>query len=455
MDQRYEFGEFVLDPREGLLLRSNEPVRATPRLLALLEALVDRPGRLVEKQELFDRVWEGTSVGEANLTVQVSKLRRLLGETEDRVFIETVPTRGYRFLVPVRVVATAAQPPASGRPPSPPTEAVQMSPFFLPPAVAVPTDTRALARRPARWRRWGLAAVVVVLIAGAAGAWRLAGRRGPGGDAGGSVVAGSNAAVAPLRLTSNVANDSEPAISPDGRTVAFVSNRDGGPAIYLLALDRRDEPPVRVGTKSAASAPSWSPDGTRLAFVCQRDRQADLCLVGRDGSNERQVVAQPQDELDPVWSPDGRQLAYSLVNGRTRELRVVDIDGTQSRRVGPADWSAQMPAWSSDGRRLAVSRRRDAEDYDIWIVPLDGSAPTPVVQSAESKLDPAWSPDGTRLAYATGHGLVVVDVETSETFEVASTTSEDRRPSWSKDGRSLVIESGRGGNSEIYLVPVR
>ena len=127
MGQRYEFAEFVLDPREGLLLRSNEPVKATPRLLDLLEALVDRPGRLVEKKELLDRVWEGTSVSEANLTVQVSKLRRLLGETEERVFIETVPTRGYRFLVPVRVVGPAAA--AVERPTAPMTVDALAPPF--------------------------------------------------------------------------------------------------------------------------------------------------------------------------------------------------------------------------------------------------------------------------------------------------------------------------------------
>ena len=142
MGQRYEFAEFVLDPQEGLLLRSDEPVKATPRLLALLEALVDRPGRLVEKQELLDRVWEGTSVSEANLTVQMSKLRRLLGETDARVFIETVPTRGYRFLVPVRVVAptVAAAAPPTVRPSLPMTEDALASPFYLPPAPAPPSS---------------------------------------------------------------------------------------------------------------------------------------------------------------------------------------------------------------------------------------------------------------------------------------------------------------------------
>src|SRR5215510_14236891 len=114
MGQRYEFAEFVFDPGESLLTRSGEPVKATPRLLALLEALLDRPGRLVDKQELLDRVWGGTSVTEANLTVQVSKLRRLLGETDERPFIETVPTRGYRWLIPVRVAEVPTPGPVPG-----------------------------------------------------------------------------------------------------------------------------------------------------------------------------------------------------------------------------------------------------------------------------------------------------------------------------------------------------
>lgn len=159
MGQRYEFAEFVLEPQEGLLLRSNVPVKATPRLLTLLEVLVDRPGRLIEKKELLERVWEGTNVSEANLTVQVSKLRRLLGETEARVFIETVPTRGYRFLVPVRVLG-----PAVVHRSLPMTEDALAAPFFLPPAVAPTSHPTPLARRPVHRWRWVPAALIVILM---------------------------------------------------------------------------------------------------------------------------------------------------------------------------------------------------------------------------------------------------------------------------------------------------
>ena len=260
-------------------------------------------------------------------------MRRLLGETEERVFIETVPTRGYRFLVPVRILPPAVTAAFPLRRPG--TEDDVAPAAALPPAVASPPgDTTAVDGRPFRWWPWGLAAGLVTLVGVVWVASRLTVARGR--DVGAAVGASvTSAPDATLRLTSNVADDSEPAVSPDGRTVAFVSNRDGVPAIYLLALDRRDEPPGRVRTSGPARAPSWSPDGSRLAFVCQRDGQADICLVGRDGSNERVVAAQPQDELDPVWSPDGRHLAYSIVGGRTWEVRVIDldIDGAPPRRA--------------------------------------------------------------------------------------------------------------------------
>jgi DNA-binding winged helix-turn-helix (wHTH) protein/Flp pilus assembly protein TadD len=105
------FGPFRLDPAKRVLWRGDEVVPLAPRALDLLVALAEQQGDVVPKQSLMDRVWPGTFVEEANLSVNVSALRRALGSQPDgRPYIETLARRGYRLAAPVR--AAAARPPA-------------------------------------------------------------------------------------------------------------------------------------------------------------------------------------------------------------------------------------------------------------------------------------------------------------------------------------------------------
>jgi DNA-binding winged helix-turn-helix (wHTH) protein len=113
------FGNFRLDPAERLLLRDGHPVALTPKAFDLLLYLVDRPGRLVEKQALMAALWPDATVEEGNLASTVSALRKALGDDgEEQRVIATVPTRGYRFTAPVARLAapqaktTAGQTPA-------------------------------------------------------------------------------------------------------------------------------------------------------------------------------------------------------------------------------------------------------------------------------------------------------------------------------------------------------
>mgnify|MGYP003297872057 CR=1 FL=1 len=98
-DKTYGFGPFVLDARRRLLLRDGDPVQLTPKALDLLVALVERRGRVVEKDELLRVVWPDQFVEEANLSVNMSALRKALGErASENQFVATVPRRGYRFV---------------------------------------------------------------------------------------------------------------------------------------------------------------------------------------------------------------------------------------------------------------------------------------------------------------------------------------------------------------------
>lgn len=116
----YRFGEFELRPNERLLVRAGEPIVVGARAFDLLTYLIDHRDRVVPKAELLDQVWPGLAVEEANLTVQVSSLRKALGPQA----LSTVPGRGYRFVLPVaelasearRVADPGATPPTSARP---------------------------------------------------------------------------------------------------------------------------------------------------------------------------------------------------------------------------------------------------------------------------------------------------------------------------------------------------
>ena len=102
----YEFGPYRLDPAAGLLLREGERVSIPPKALDLLVELIEQRGRMVGKEELMRVIWADTFVEQANLTVTVSLLRKVLGERPDSgQYIETMPRRGYRFAAPVKEVS--------------------------------------------------------------------------------------------------------------------------------------------------------------------------------------------------------------------------------------------------------------------------------------------------------------------------------------------------------------
>jgi DNA-binding winged helix-turn-helix (wHTH) protein/TolB-like protein/Tfp pilus assembly protein PilF len=110
LKQVYEFGPFVLDTEEKVLLRQGSPVPLTPRAYQVLLMLVERSGHVVEKERFMREVWDGSLRDESNLPQQVSVLRRLLGAGNGDKYIETIATRGYKFVATVRVMRPADVP---------------------------------------------------------------------------------------------------------------------------------------------------------------------------------------------------------------------------------------------------------------------------------------------------------------------------------------------------------
>jgi len=149
----YEFADFRLDPAQHLLLRHGKPVPLTPKAFELLVVLVQSGGRLLTKDDLMKTVWPDSFVEEANLTVNISSLRRALGDPiEGQAMIETVPKLGYRFVTPVKKLAESEEDFGTNAPVSAPEAKPRLKPTT--------TDTRE--------RVW-IAGLVILVLAVAGG----------------------------------------------------------------------------------------------------------------------------------------------------------------------------------------------------------------------------------------------------------------------------------------------
>ncbi|HWN43834.1 MAG TPA: tetratricopeptide repeat protein, partial [Thermoanaerobaculia bacterium] len=151
------FDEFLVDPDARLLQRDGEPVPLTPKVFAVLLALLEKPGQVIPKDELLGKVWPDTVVTEANLTQSISTLRKALGESaHDRRYVVTVPGVGYSFAARVEAVETLEAPEAPNEIPPPPPDPEPAVPAFL-----------------LRRGRWRFALLSAALILATLAAWLI------------------------------------------------------------------------------------------------------------------------------------------------------------------------------------------------------------------------------------------------------------------------------------------
>ncbi|MGQ9584913.1 MAG: TolB family protein [Anaerolineae bacterium] len=207
------------------------------------------------------------------------------------------------------------------------------------------------------------------------------------------------------QLTTDPAEDRDPAWSPDGQQIAFRSNRDGNWELYRLELATGRL--VRLTHELAFDGqPAWSPDGKQLAFVSTRAGDADIFIMPAEGGAPTNLTARmPQGDFAPAWSPDGRWIAFTSWREGDNDLFIMDAKGQQVRQLTNSRWGEEWPVWSPDGKRLAYVSRTF---HGSAIYELDLAAP-PAEKGPTRRLTwlgadtwPAWSPDGQALALVQG-----------------------------------------------------
>ena len=267
-----------------------------------------------------------------------------------------------------------------------------------------------------------------------------------------------------------VGEDTDPAVSPDGKLVAFASTRHSSqPDIYLKPVDGRTV--VRKTFEpSAEIQPAFSPDGTQIAFASNLNGNWDIFIVRtHKDTTRRQVTTGDSEDLHPSWSPDGSRLVYCSYSYAQAEweIWIINLETSGMTNLG---YGGLFPQWSPTGDIIAFQRARDRDEqwFDIWTIRSDGSDLTQVVGTGRwGAIGPAWSEDGNRIYFATvppesqfeggglgtGRDIWAADLPTGARIQLISDLTPDWAPASSVDGR-VYFCSRRNGFANVWsLLP--
>ena len=238
--------------------------------------------------------------------------------------------------------------------------------------------------------------------------------------------------ASPTPLTRNGSINLTPVWSPDARSLAYTSYKQGYPDLYrAFPFERRPEQTLAafVGINTA---PSFSPDGKSIAMTLSKDGNPEVYVLTLATGTMRRLTRHAGIDTEPTWAPTGRQLAFISDRTGSPNLYVMDAEGTSVRQLTSGGFHTQ-PRWSPKGDVIAYTARQGI--HDIWLINVDGSNPRRLTGGAGDNQGATWAPSGRHLAFQSNRNgrwqIMAMLIDGSAQAVITTGSAEATSPSWS------------------------
>ena len=455
----YEFGEFRLDTAERLLLRNGKPVLLPPKVFDMLVVLVQNGGHLLDKEKLMHELWPDAFVEDVNLSVNISALRKTLGEGENgQGFIETVPKRGYRFTAQVteldsgnddlivhnrikaRIVTQETEPGANAgirQRGWEPSKEIELAHRSIP---------ERLSGKIINHKRAVVIALVILLSAIASvifGWYELTRKK----------ASSTFERMKVARLT-NDGKAVDGAISPDGKYVVYASADSGQSSLWLrqvaAASNVQIGPPGNVQYRGM----TFSADGNFIYYLSEQESGGELYQMPVLGGPPRKLIFDVDSLI--TLSPDGKRLAFLRgypADGQSAVM-IANADGTSEQKLAtrknPDFFSGGVdaPAWSPDGKTIACPAGTTGSDgsyMSVLEVRVEDGSTRPLTTQRWWRVGRiAWLPEGKGLVFtgqeqeSSPSQIWYISYPGGELHRITNDLNDYRGVSVTSDGAALV-----------------
>jgi len=229
------------------------------------------------------------------------------------------------------------------------------------------------------------------------------------------------------QLTNSHSISLTPALSPDGRYLAYTDFSSGRPALYIKNLSNGRL--STIGKSGISIDPGWR-NSREVATTLSFEGDQEIYLIKADGAIARRLTFSKGIDLSPSFSPDGNKMAYVSDRNGLPQIFIEDLSSGQVNRLTFSGRYNTQPSWSPAGDKIAYTTWESGGEINIFVTGIDGSGLKQLTEQSGENESPSWSPDGRMIVFTSTR-------QGSKKMYIMGSTGENQRPLLPSEGEQM------------------